>query len=270
MKIMATYYQQFDADPSLAVPAEAYGGWRKAEIELSPEHTAVVVMHAWDCGTQPEFPGWYRCVEYMPRARHICRTVFPPLLEAVRASSLRLFHVVGGGDYYRHYPGYRRAVALAEQEGAPAPLPQIEPDPVLRELRDFKAERVFVGRHNEGDVERGFERIDFAPEAVPVGDEPIAENEHQLFAVCRDTGVNHLIYMGFCINWCVLVSPGGMLDMSRRGVMCSAIRQAVTAVENKETARDELCKEIALWRVALAYGFVFDADDVIVALRRGM
>jgi hypothetical protein len=45
--------------------------------------------------------------------------------------------------------------------------------------------------------------------------------------------------------------------------MCSAFRQAVTAVENKETARDETCKEIALWRVALAYGFVFDVDDFI-------
>lgn len=47
---------------------------------------------------------------------------------------------------------------------------------------------------------------------------------------------------------------------------CPAIRQAVTAVENKETARGELCKEIGLWRVALAFGFVFDLDDFVSAI----
>jgi hypothetical protein len=78
----------------------------------------------------------------------------------------------------------------------------------------------------------------------------------------------NLIYAGFAINWCLLMSPGGMLDMSRHGVMCSALRQAVTAVENKETARRELCKEIALWRVALAFGFVFDVADFMAAIRR--
>jgi hypothetical protein len=57
-----------------------------------------------------------------------------------------------------------------------------------------------------------------------------------------------------------------MADMNHRGLMCSAIRQAVTAVENRETAREEICKEVGLWRVALAFGFVFDAEDFIEAL----
>ena len=116
------------------------------------------------------------------------------------------------------------------------------------------------------DIERGFANINFAPEARPLGEEGIAENAHQLFALCREQGVNHLIYAGFAINWCLLLSPGGMADMSKHGVMCSALRQAVTAVENKETARTELNKQIALWRVALAFGFVFDVDDFIGAL----
>jgi hypothetical protein len=50
--------------------------------------------------------------------------------------------------------------------------------------------------------------------------------------------------------------------------MCSALRQAVTAVENRETAREEQGKEIALWRVALAFGFVFDVDTFVGALER--
>jgi len=120
-------------------------------------------MHAWDAGTREQYPGWYRAVEYIPRAQEIARTVFPRLLAGVRASRLRLFHVVGGGDYYKACPGYKRAVALAGPE--PPALEQVEPDPVLERLRDFRAERVFVGAHNKADVERGFASLDFQPEA---------------------------------------------------------------------------------------------------------
>lgn len=263
--IFANYYQQFDADFTLDVPGEGYEGWQKTEIEIDTGRTAFVVMHAWDAGTRQEFPGWHRAVEYIPRAKKICRTVFPPLLSAIRSTRMPLFHVVGGGDYYKAYPGYKQAVELA------GPLDndvsKIDPDPSLEKLRQFRADHVFTGPENAPDVQRGFARLDFASEAKPVGHEGITENGHQLAALCRNHEVNHLIYMGFAINWCLLLSPGGMADMSRYGVLCSAIRQAVTAVENKETARQELAKEIGLWRVALAFGFVFDVEDVLEMLK---
>jgi hypothetical protein len=264
VRLSAHYYQQFDADFNRDVPAEGYGGWKSKPIDLSWDHTAVVVMHAWDCGTCEQYPGWFRAVEYIPRADAIAQEVFPRLLGTIRHQGFLLFHVVGGGDYYKPYPGYKRAVELA---GPSPPRPeQIDADESLRRLRQFRSEHVFVGAHNAEDVRRGSARIDFAHQARPRGDEGIAEDGHQLFALCKHHGVNHLIYTGFAINWCLLMSPGGMLDMSRRGLMCSAIRQAVTAVENKETARRELCKEIALWRVALAFGFVFDLDDFVAAI----
>ena len=262
VSLPAWHYEQFDADFALDVPAEGYGGWRKGEIELSLDHTAVVVMHAWDCGSREQYPGWYRMIEYIPRAEEIARTVFPPLLAAVRRSPLKLFHVVGGGDYHKHCPGYRHAVEIA----APEPEPEkVRPDPVYERLKRFLAEHR-QGAHNIDDRDRGLRHLDFAPQARPRDDEGVAENAAQLAALCREAGVNHLVYTGFAINWCLLMSPGGMLDMRRRGVMCSAIRQAVTAVENKQTARRELCKEIALWRVAMAFGFVFDLDDFLAAL----
>lgn len=259
--IRAHYYEQFDADYSLEVPGEGFGGWKSAELEINPDRTALVVMHAWDCGTEEEFPGWWKRVEYFRRANAILRDYFPPLLSAVRNSPLPLFHVVGGGDYYTHLPGHQRTVELA---GAPpAPPEEVESDPVLQRLRQFKQD---VMAHTHEDVRRGFERVDFPEEARPLEGEGIAANAHQLLALCKEAGVNHLIYVGFAINWCLLLSPGGMAEMSRRGVMCSTIRQATTAVENRETARQELCKQIALWRVALAFGYVFDQKDFLAAL----
>jgi hypothetical protein len=261
VSLAAHYYQQFDADVRLAVPGEGYGGWKTADIPLSLEHTAVVLMHAYSCGTRDEYPGWHRAVEYIPRAYEIGRTVLPPLLAAVRASPLPLFHVVGGGDYFRSYPGYQRACTLAGPE--PARLEQIPRDPVRQQLDRFRAEHVFTGLHNQPDVARGAARMDFLPEARPAGEEGIAATSNQLFALCRAAQVNHLIYAGFAINWCLLLSPGGMAEMQKHGLMCSALRQAVTAVENRETAREEQGKEIALWRVALAFGFVFDVDTFV-------
>lgn len=265
IRIRAQYYQQFDADHSLDVPAESYGGWKSAEIPISRSHTALVVMHAWDTGTPEQYPGWWRAVEYMTRAQRILREVFPPLLAAVRASGMRLYHVAGGGSYGRRAPGYRIVEELAVEE--PPEPPPIEADEVLEELRAFRAAHVFVGNHNEADVARGFAEVDFAAEARPLNHEPVVENGRQLLALCRRDGINHLVYAGFAVNWCLLLSPGGMAEMSRYGLLCSVLREATTAVENRETARSELCKEIALWRVALAFGFVFSVQDFIAALR---
>jgi len=264
LRLPAHYYQQFDADFEREVPAEGYGGWKQAEIALAFQHTAVVVMHAWDTGTREQYPGWHRAVEYMPRANEICCKILPKLLAAVRSSGMKLFHVVSSGDYCKDYPGYRLAVELSGPE--PPKFEQIQADPVLERLRQFRAEQVFVGKHNDADVQRGFANLDFAPEAKPIGEEGVAENGHQLFALCKHSQVNHLLYAGFAINMCLLMSPGGIADMARRGLMCSVLRDAVTAVENKETARQELCKEIALWRVALGFGFIFEVDDLVGAL----
>ncbi len=264
LRCPANYYQQFDADYDRKVPAEGYGGWQRAEIELDLDHTALVSMHAWETGTREQFPGWYRAVEYIPRAQEICRTVYPRLMTAVRGAGATLFHVVGGGNYYQSLPGHQRAVALA---GPPPAAPEIVPvDASLSRLRELRGQRVFVGPHNAADVQRGFAQLDFPPQARPMADEGVAENGHQLLALCKHHGVNHLVYFGFAINWCLLMSPGGMLEMSQHGVMCSAIRQATTAVENRESARQQWAKELALWRVALAWGFVFDVDDLISAL----
>ena len=54
--------------------------------------------------------------------------------------------------------------------------------------------------------------------------------------------------------------------MQQHGLLCSTVRQAVTACENKETARQELAKEMAMWLVAVIFGFVFDLDDFLPAL----
>ncbi len=264
MRLPAHLYRQFDADPARAVPAEGFLGWHTIDVDLAPAHTALVVMHAWGCGQPHEFPGWRRAVDYTPRAEKILTEIFPPLLAAVRASPLPIFHVVGGGkDYYSHLPGYQRARQLA----GPSPAPtHVASDPAYENLQRLRRAHASPGAHNAADIAAGFARLDFAPTARPVGNEGIAENGDQLAALCRAHAINHLIYVGFALNWCLLMSPGGMVDLARHGCLCSTIAEATTAVENRETARDEREKQQALWRVALEFGFVFRLSDFLQAL----
>lgn len=265
VRLRTHYYQQFDADYTRDVPAEGYGGWRTAEIEIDPAHTAVVVMHAWNLGTPEQYPGQFRCCGEQLATYRVCRDVFPALLSAVRQSPLHLFHVVSGAGYYEQYPGYQRTLTLAGAH--PAAPASCTPNPTYEMLNRFRADRVFPGAHNQADCARAWEAVSFPSEAEPHGEEGIARDAHQLLALCRDAGVNHLIYAGFNIDWCLLMSPGGMVDMSRHGLICSAFRDAVTAVENKETARTGLGKDISLWRVSVGFGFVFETGDLIASIQ---
>lgn len=176
VSLPAQYYQQFDADLNLDVPAEGYGGWKRARIDLALDRTAVVVMHAWETGASDRYPGWYRAVECLPRAQDVLQTVFPKLLSAVRSHGVRLFHVVGGGDYYKREAGYQVARRLAGEQTPPEQIPS---DPSLQRLQQFKADRVFVGAHNQPDVRRAFQHLDFPAEARPISDEGIAKNAAQ-------------------------------------------------------------------------------------------
>lgn len=262
LTLQANWYQQFDADYTLQYPGEGYAGWQHGPIQIAPRHTALVVMHAWACGTQAEFPGWYRCVEYIPRSKKIAAEVFPRILKTTRAAGLTIYHVVGGGDYFRALPNYLATTALATTHT----LEQISPDDSLLAMRKFRSDHVFPGGHNAGDVSRGGKVNDFMPEAQPLPREAIAETSEQLFALCKRDGINHLIYMGFALNACLANSPGGMVDMSRHGILCSVLRQATLAVENRETVRSQSELQQALYRVAIFFGFVFDIDDYQAAL----
>jgi nicotinamidase-related amidase len=264
LRLDAHVYRNFPADYSLDVPAEGFGGWTTVPVELPLAETALVSMHAWDYGTRERFPTLYATEEYVTRARAILRSVFPPLLAAARGAGLTVLHVVGGGDYYKDLPAYRRAAEMAG--AAPEFVGEAPHSDANIAFRRLKADLARPVPKCAGGGE-GEWKADFAPEARPMPGEGVAENADQLSALCREAGVSHLVYIGFYINWCLLTSAGGMRDMARRWYFCSTIRDATTAVENKESARTEAFKEEALWRVATGYGFVFDSAPFIVALR---
>ncbi|MFO7611722.1 MAG: hypothetical protein R6W99_04450 [Clostridia bacterium] len=264
--IPSWYYRQFDADYSLAVPGEGYGGWKKRDLPVNLSRTALVSMHAWDCGSYERYPGWYRAVEYIPRSDMIAGGVFPRLFDSVRKSGMRLFHVADGSGYADGFGGYAKTLGIYQKHFGADPMPVPESpvhDPVYNELIQFKKENSMPGLHNEPDIEKGRSAMTFLAGAMPLDEEPIATHSGHLHALCLEYGINHLVYVGFAINWCLQYSPGNMNDMADRGIICSTIREAVTAVENRESARNEDHKEHGLWVTALKNGFVYDLQDFL-------
>lgn len=263
-KINAWLYRQHDADLALEYPGEGYTGWIREEIPLDWTRTAVVVMHAWDVGTPEQVPAQYRVCEYVPRSTRIIREDFPEFLEAVRKSGVKLIHV--GSQTERSLeklPGYIRT---KEKWGVdPISRQRVDTDPVWTELQRIRVESGLYGKHNQPGVAQSARLRDFA--IMPRDEEDVVATTHQLFQLCKEQGINHLIYTGFCVNACLTLSPCGMFDMSRHGVICSIVRDLTTAVENKESCREERHKEYGLWAFSLWGGFVFDRQDLLDAMK---
>jgi len=229
-------YRQFD-------PA-SQAGWQRQTLEFSRTNTAIVVMHAWQPPAPGDQPGWVRAVPYLTRARHILRHAYPPLLSAVRTAGLPVFHITG-------------------QPSAP---PSVPADQTWASLRTFRDQYVFPGADNINEFTAGLQKRAIAPEAQPLENEASAETNDALHRLCLQHQINHLIYVGFAINWCLLMSPGGMVDMKRYGYLCSTVAETTAAVESRESSPLQGEYHQALWRVALEFGFVFHDADLIAAL----
>ena len=260
IQVPAWHYQTYDVDPSLPYPRASCGGWKKDLIPIAPAHTAVVVMHAWDCGDK-EGDGavYYKLVDYVPRSDVIIRDKYPGFMKKLRASGFNVIHV--GAGYERSIdklPGYARVQALCPEKPV---LEAIQPDPVLLQLRQLHYDRVLYGKHLD-ELRRTQEiRVrDFG--VMPEPDEDVACTTEQLFAWCRKHEINHLIYTGFAVNACLVSSPCGRIDMTRRGIMCSLIRDLTSALESKESCTTEAFKEQGVWAFSIWGGFVFEQADI--------
>ena len=271
IEVPTWYYAHFGADYSLDVPAEGFGGWQKTVLPLSLEHTALCVMHAWDNPDQDLFPGIYSAVEYLPRAAEIYETRMPSILKAFRDAGVRVIHI-DDGVYVNKYEAYSQTQErikdrLTESRKAKQlAMPNAAPDPVYDELRTFRSIYVHPGTENKKDIEAVWKIRDIHASVKPLPGEYMLTNSDELQAVCALHDINHLIYVGFAINYCLLMSSGGMIDMSRRGFICSTVREVTTAVENDFSARDEMAKQLALWNTALSFGFVYEQADLEKAL----
>lgn len=264
INVPAWYYAHHGADYSLEHPGQGFGGWTKTEIPIDPEHTAILVMHAWYQAPYELVPSIWKRVEYIPRAQKIMAEAFPGFLEKVRASGVRLIHIGSRSEKsLESLPGYQRVKAAFPPE---APFERIEQDETAKALQEFR--RIHVhGDNNPEESRINYSTRDFA--IRPLDDEDVACTTGQLFYLCKKYQITHLIYTGFAVNACLTMSPCGFFDMTRHGLICSIVEDLTTGVENRESCAAEANKAYGLWSFGLWGGFKFEKADIENTLLKG-
>ena len=275
LRLKGEYYRHYPFDFSKGkIGAVGFKGWGESvKSEVPAEETALIAMHIWNIGFHPELqfsPAGkagpvMEMLEWASRSMPIIKTEIPPILQAARDAKIPVIHVASDEHYAKQYPGYQRTLDIAGNE--PTGLSKAPRHDEIKPPDDIKDNLLFGEKFKES-LPYYTPNFDFPDLARPLDSEYVAFTTHQLNEVLRKHGIWNLIYIGFAINWCLWFSPGGMVDMSRLGYRCSCIKEAVTAVENKESAVDELHKQEALWRTSLMFGYVHSAADFIGACKR--
>ena len=258
----SNYYREKSAEQTKPYPGESHEGWGREMLPIETNTTAIVCMHATFAGEDGQFPGWERCVDYIRRANKICREDLRPFLDKVRKTDMKIVHVASTPSYLGNCPGYKKTLELFGNEPDNYPSDYLAGDATVNELRNFKVHNSFPGDENYADYAEGHKYYDFIKDTAPLDNEFVVTTSKQLVSYCRHFNIHHLIYTGFAINMCLMSSPCGMVDMSRYGVMCSSVRELVTAVECRESARGEKHKEYGLYYDALLYGLVYNREDL--------
>ncbi len=255
----AWFYAQHGANYSLPHPGQGYGGWTKTDIPIDPAHTAIVCMHCWYVPPREEYPGIYKLCEYIPRSQQIMDELMPSFLEKTRASGIRIIHVGSQIEIsLPDLPGYQRVCEKYPVDKRP--YKTIPHDETAKKLFQFRSENIIYDKETADSANAAQALRDFY--IKPQDNEDVVCTTNQLFGLCQEYGISHLIYTGFCVNACLMISPCGYVDMTRHGILCSIVRDLTTAVENKESCATEGNKEYGLWAYSMWGGFVFDSEDL--------
>lgn len=274
LNLKGEYYRHYPVDFSRDNEgALGFKSWGQSiEIAVPADETALLPMHIWNIGLSKELPftsqgpagGVMDMLEWASRSAPIIRTEIPTVLSATRTAKIPIIHIASSESYAAKYPGYKKSVKIAGTE--PRGLSKA-PEHNEYPSDSLKNELIF-GKRFADSIDYYSKHIDFPEQAKPLDSEYVVTTTHQLTEVLRNLGVWNLIYIGFAINWCLWFSPGGMSDMSRLGYRCNCIREAVTAVENKESTHGEFNKQQALWRTSLMFGFIHSKEDYLFACRK--
>lgn len=267
-------YRHYPADYSRwREAAVGFRGWSSDTRELDLSRTCLALMHLPDTGLRPgtEFgpdcpsPNELGTVEWVPRTMDVVTFRLPPLVAAARAAGLQVAHVGVYGGIYLQGPIWERCV---KEAGDPPPPDQ---DVIVRD-----AERLARHTRDVFDLPRPENPqavlqppADFAlpKELWPQGDDIIAQYPWQLHRLLKSRDIDHIVYCGWALNWCLWFAQCGMVDMDRKGYMCSAVRGGCVAIENAESTVGERNLEYAYWKTSTMFGYVFDLHELTVALR---
>jgi len=86
-------------------------------------------------------------------------------------------------------------------------------------------------------------------------------------AALRSAGITRLFYMGYLSNVCILTRSIGIIEMSKRGLDVTLVRDASVAVESAKSMSGEWLHQAAVHLVELNFGTSISAAELQLAVR---
>lgn len=129
-------------------------------------------------------------------------------------------------DQYVGMEQRERAVALPR-----TPLPKSLEIP-FRTLTCFESNGCMCGPGLKCQHNYGWDAMN--PVVEIAADDFIPEGTEELYSLCRDRGLTHLIYMGFHTNVCTTGKPVGIRNMANAGLVCLLARDMTDAISGYE------------------------------------
>ena len=255
LELPVRYFQ--DSTPEGVPCREEHFIRRELIMVLPVEQTALVLVDVWNV---------LHIESWLERAKRVTREAVGPALATARQGGLTIVHAPSpevAGRYpqlWRHAPPPRTAapdwppVAFRRREGEYAAY------------RGPRNQPPGIGLHWDPLAPH----LDVAPEIEMREEDFVVATGQQLHELLRDRGVLHLLYAGFCTNWCVLGRDYGIRAMGARGYNVILLRDATMSVEFPDTLDRMLVTEIAIREVEQQHGFTASTEDLLTAVREAL
>lgn len=268
------YYRGYPPDFTAGrAAARTFLGWDAHLDGIDLDRSALILMHIPDSGLRPEV-AWrpdnpridlLGSAEWVPRTMEMVAKKLPPLVDAARQARLQIAHVTMGNWYSRDYPQRKRCV----EEAGKAPAPENEPLPPdpAGDWQSRRFKRVFRVPPAAPGADMSIQETQFYPGLEPRDDDLVCSRTWEFHRLLSARGIDHLIYTGWALNWCLWFSECGMNDMDRLRYRLYAVRGACVAIENAESAEREGNLEYAYWMTAAKFGDIFELGELIAALQ---
>jgi len=256
LNLPCRYYRLF-TDPGGPCVEPSFG-FVEQTLPLPADQTALVLVDVW-------------AVHYIDtmveRVRKIVNDAIVPALEAARAAGLTVIHAPSPWIVQKR--GYRtEKPELAEPTTQPANWPPQSFRGIYR-----SGEWAPFGRPQEAALPAIYDwyeqDLDIAAPARPAGDDLVISSGPELHAVLEERGLLHLVYAGFCANWCLVGRDYGIMEMNQRGYNVVLLRDATTGIESHDTVDELLMTQMTIREIETKWGWSATTPDFVGACGAG-
>ena len=249
-------------------------GPEERPFEFSPDDTAIISIDTWYVGHDgplsfAEHTYMGNGSEVVARIKDICDNRIAPLLAAARQVGIQVIH--SEPSFIANRPEYRRFHIYPRMEVSKPEDDDWPPATFRKQLQDEISRWSWGKGVNQWPAVT--RRMDFPPSLKPVQGDIVITQDHATVAklqrLFKERKITNLLYVGFLTNCCIMLKPGGTIDMAeRKGYRVIVFRDCCQSSETEDTVSDFSFQRTFIKNFEICNSFTANSRDFIRAARR--